>query len=126
MTLTNERLDELAAMEQAATARPWFAVESDDDFFMTQHFVSSVCEGDEPDEIVAGTLIQNCKQVHSISKRWQENAAFIAAARNEFAAMIEQCKEANRLREAMLATYESPTVGGIFSIIEAALKGPTP
>ena len=120
MTLTNTRLDELAAMEQAATAGEWridatlalgaYGVWRYDDATDKVDFICSVIDYAK-DQSFEAVAVRN------------HNAAFIAAARNEFAGMIEQCREANRLREAMKATFEATTFGRVFAIIAEALKG---
>ena len=106
--IPNERLDELAKLEAAATPGPWRLVEPPD-------WAEPIAEQDRRDD------------------------AFRVASRNEFRAMIEQCREANRLREerthwqraahllaARLSTYSGNTVLDELCEIERRMKGPTP
>ena len=66
--IPNERLDELAKLEAAATPGPWRLVEP-------PIWAEPIAEQDRRDD------------------------AFRVASRNEFCAMVEQCREANRLTE---------------------------
>lgn len=140
MTLTNARLDELAAMEQAAYKGPWWRTDPpwgdgsavhagpSDDPHTAEIFVCTFDHFDQQfmrtfDGIDVDDIPDACKSL--------ANLEFIASARNEFAAMIEQCKEANRLREAIEqidlalripAAEYVPAIGDVFTIINS-LKG---
>lgn len=95
----NTRLDELAAMEAAATDGPWT---------LRQRPCELGC-CDDIREVLAQypddeSPMRELATVHGGNAVWLNerepaaNAAFIAAARNEFAAMIEQCRKANQLQ----------------------------
>ncbi|GIJ77038.1 hypothetical protein [Micromonospora phaseoli] len=98
--------DELAEIEElcvAATPGPWFVRLLDDDHAMSLVAVS-VVPGDGrgarwPDfdhrEIVAATLVQQPRYVDAGDERWDENAAFIAMARDAVPRLVA---EVRRLR----------------------------
>lgn len=102
--LTDDDLAELADLADAATPGPWFVRFLDDDYAMNLTAVSTKPDtghGERwPDfdhvDIVAATLVQHPRYVDVADGRWDENARFIAAAREFVPRMIA---EIDRLRK---------------------------
>ncbi|MGI5248937.1 hypothetical protein [Actinacidiphila glaucinigra] len=102
--LSNEELDDLDELAQAATAGPWFVRLLDDDHAMNLVAVSTVPDtglGErwprfDHHEIVAATLVQQPRYVDIADERWDENARFIATARESVPRLINEIR---RLRE---------------------------
>lgn len=96
--MTPEQLDELAALEHAASAGPWYVRDLDDQTCMGARAVStkpdtgrneSMRAGTWPGaEIVAACLIQDPAYVVPADDRFEQNAAFIAAVRNAFPELV--------------------------------------
>ena len=101
--LTEEELTSIAVDAEAATPGPWFVRLLDDDRSMNLTAVSTVPGTDWdscwPDfshgEIIAATLVQHPRYVESADGRWDENAAFIAMARDAVPRLVA---EVRRLR----------------------------
>ncbi|WP_197701345.1 hypothetical protein [Micromonospora coxensis] len=98
--------DELADIEElsaAATPGPWFVRNLDDDSAMGLLAISTVPDSGQGErwpgfdhrEIVAATLVQHPRYVDVADGRWDENAAFIAMARE---AVPRMAAELRRLR----------------------------
>ena len=102
--LTEEELDELDEIEKAATPGPWFVRNLDDTAAMNLVAISTVPDTGHVDrwpefdhgEIVAATLVQKPRYVDCIDGRWDENAYFIATARNKIPLLIAEIR---RLRQ---------------------------
>ncbi|MFI6875320.1 hypothetical protein ACIBL6_17965 [Streptomyces sp. NPDC050400] len=107
--LTEAELDELDEAVQAATPGPWFVRFLDDDWAMNLVAVSTVPDtgrGERwPDfehrEIVAATLVQQPRYVDVADKQWDENARFIAAARDSVPRLIAEVRQLRRQVEAL-------------------------
>lgn len=112
--LTDEELDELEELAGAATPGPWFVRSLDDADAMSLVAVSTVPDtglgerwpGFDHRDIVAATLIQQPRYVDAADERWDENARFIAAARDTVPRLVAEIR---RLRH-QLETI-SPTNG---------------
>ncbi|MFF4838781.1 hypothetical protein [Streptomyces collinus] len=97
-------LDEIEEMCSAATPGPWFVRNLDDDRAMSLVAVSTKMETGRGErwphfdhqEMVAATLVQHPRYVDCVDGRWDENAAFIAMAREAVPKLVEEVK---RLRE---------------------------
>ncbi|MFE0104808.1 hypothetical protein [Streptomyces sp. NPDC059009] len=104
-------LDEIEEMCSAATQGPWFLRNLDDDHVMNLVAVSTVGDTGQDErrpafdhsEIIAATLVQSPRYVDSADGQWDENAAFIAMARDAVPRLVQ---EVRRLRE--LASPELP------------------
>jgi hypothetical protein len=98
--LTDADLAELEELCNAATPGPWFVRQLDDDFAMSLVAVSTIPDtglGErwprfDHHEIVAATLIQHPRYVDVADEHWDENAHFIAAARQSIPRLIDEIK----------------------------------
>jgi hypothetical protein len=107
--LSDEELDELDELATAATPGPWFVRTLDDTDAMNLVAVSTVPDTGLAErwpsfdhrEIVAATLIQQPRYVDSADERWDENAHFIAAARDNIPRLIADIR---RLRQQLETT----------------------
>ncbi|SEQ62749.1 hypothetical protein SAMN05216188_10478 [Lentzea xinjiangensis] len=105
--LTDKELDELDELATAATPGPWFVRALDDDYAMNLIAVSTVPDTGLGErwpsfahgEIVAATLVQQPRYVDSSDERWDENARFIAAARDGVPRLIAEIKRLRRQLE---------------------------
>lgn len=103
----SEKQDEgeldLAGIEEicaAATPGPWFVRTLDDDRAMNLVAVSTVPDAGEGErwptfsheEIVAATLVQHPRYVDCADEHWDENAAFIAMAREAVPQLVAEVK----------------------------------
>jgi hypothetical protein len=103
-SLTDEGLAEIDDLLDSATPGPWYVRLLDDDFSMNIVAVSTVsgegAPGSFPDfnrsEIVAATLVQHPGYVNIEDGRWDENANFIAVARDLVPQLLA---EVRRLRK---------------------------
>ncbi|MGO4612656.1 hypothetical protein AB4305_11760 [Nocardia sp. 2YAB30] len=102
--LTDTELDQLDALARAATPGPWFVRLLDDEHAMNLVAVSTVPDtglGErwptfDHHQIVAATLIQQPRYVDTADERWDDNALFIAHARQAVPRLID---EVRRLRQ---------------------------
>lgn len=102
--LTDEELAAIEELADAATPGPWFVRHLDDDQAMNLVAISTAPDtgrGERwPDfdhrEIVAATLIQHPRYADVADERWDENAQFIANARQDIPRLIAEIK---RLRQ---------------------------
>jgi hypothetical protein len=94
-----QQLNELEALCVQATPGPWFVRHLDDSHSMNLVAVSTIQDrahlpwpeyGHET--IVAATLIQEPRYVDHAAGRWDEDAAFIAAARTAMPQLIAEVK----------------------------------
>ncbi|MGW4660276.1 hypothetical protein ACWEP2_39175 [Streptomyces sp. NPDC004279] len=112
--LTNEELDELDELAGAATPGPWFVRGLDDADAMSLVAVSTVPDtglgerwpGFDHRDIVAAPLVQHPRYVDATDERWDENAHFIAAARDTVPRLVAEIR---RLRQQLETTR--PTNG---------------
>ncbi|MFF8371478.1 MULTISPECIES: hypothetical protein [Streptomyces] len=101
--ISDEELGEIEELCSAATPGPWFVRSLDDQSAMGLIAVSTAPDTGKgerwPDfdhgEIVAATLIQQPRYVDSVDELWDENAAFIAMAREALPRLVA---EVRRLR----------------------------
>ncbi|WP_240528932.1 hypothetical protein [Streptomyces humi] len=102
-------LAEIEEMCAVATPGPWFVRHLDDSHAMNLLAVSTVADtglGERwPDfdhgELIAATLVQEPRYVDCADERWDENAAFIAMAREAVPRLV---REVRRLRRLLAAT----------------------
>ncbi|MET7728118.1 hypothetical protein [Streptomyces mirabilis] len=105
--LTHEELEELDELARAATPGPWFVRSLDDVDAMSLVAVSTVPDtglgerwpGFDHREIVAATLIQQPRYVDAADERWDENARFIAAARDNIPRLVAEVRRLRRQLE---------------------------
>src|SRR5581483_2475098 len=101
--MSDEELDGIEELASAATPGPWFVRGMDDDQAMSLVAVSTgpdTGKGEgwpafEPGEVVAATLVQHPRYVDIGDAKWDENAAFIAMAREAIPRLVS---EVRRLR----------------------------
>ncbi|MBN6054223.1 hypothetical protein JYK22_19935, partial [Nonomuraea sp. RK-328] len=100
---TDEELAAIEELAEAATPGPWFVRHLDDEHAMNLVAISTVPDTGHherwPDfdhhEIVAATLIQQPRYV--ADERWDENAQFIANARQDIPRLIAEIKRLRQL-----------------------------
>jgi hypothetical protein len=103
---------ELAAIQErsdAATAGPWFVRDLDDDKAMSLVAISTVEDtglGErwpsfDHGQIIAATLVQSPRYVDIDDERWDENARFLAHARQDIPRLIAEIR---RLRHLLAAS----------------------
>ncbi|WP_406353426.1 hypothetical protein [Streptomyces sp. NBC_00658] len=96
-------LDAIEELCTVATPGPWFVRSLDDEYAMSLVTVGTVEDTGQgerwPDfdhgEMVAATLVQQPRYVDCADERWDENAAFIAMAREVVPRLVA---EVRRLR----------------------------
>jgi hypothetical protein len=97
------REDELKEIEElcsAATPGPWFVRALDDDSAMNLVAVSTHPDTGRSErwpqydhgEIIAATLVQHPRYVDTVDERWDENAAFIAMARDSIPRLVAEIR----------------------------------
>ncbi|WP_206025172.1 hypothetical protein [Micromonospora zingiberis] len=100
MRMREDELTEIEELCAAATPGPWFVRSLDDEHAMNLVAVSVVPDDGAgarwPDfdhrEIVAATLVQQPRCVDSGDERWDENAAFIAMARQAVPRLVAEIR----------------------------------
>ncbi|GAA1662704.1 hypothetical protein [Fodinicola feengrottensis] len=113
----NMREDELEDIEElcgAASPPPWFVRQLDDDWAMGLVAVSTTPDtglGErwpefDHGEIIAATLVQQPRYVDSVDGLWDQNAAFIAMAREAVPRLVS---EVRRLRALLAETDSHPS-----------------
>ncbi|MEU8218274.1 hypothetical protein AB0C47_21225 [Micromonospora taraxaci] len=103
--MTEQELAEIEEIANAATPGPWYVRQLDDDFAMSLVAVSTIPDtglGERwPDfdhhEIVAATLVQQPRYVDVTDERWDENAQFIASARQNIPRLIAEVRRLRHL-----------------------------
>lgn len=98
-------LDEIEELCAAATPGPWFVRHLDDESAMNLVAISTAPDTGEtqrwPDfdyqELIAATLVQHPRYVDCADSRWDENAAFIAMAREAVPRLVREIKRLQRL-----------------------------
>ncbi|MEV6107041.1 hypothetical protein AB0M28_20345 [Streptomyces sp. NPDC051940] len=111
--LTHEDLADIEERTQAATPGPWHVRQLDDDYAMSLVAISTTPDtgrGERwPDfdhqQIVAATLVQQPRYVDVADDRWDENALFIAHARDDIPRLIAEIRRLQHL----LATKDQKT-----------------
>ncbi|MFE7032741.1 hypothetical protein ACFU9Y_20725 [Streptomyces sp. NPDC057621] len=101
-------LDEIEELCSVATPGPWFVRSLDDDHAMNLVAVSTAEDTGQgerwPDfdhkELIAATLVQHPRYVDCADGRWDENAAFIAMAREAVPGLVLEIKRLRRLLSA--------------------------
>lgn len=77
-------LADLEAKAKAATPGAWHIIEADDERLMSAVYVATTPEdatpGETPENVIAVTLLQSPRVACIADEKWDENAAFIAAA----------------------------------------------
>ncbi|WP_327128770.1 hypothetical protein [Streptomyces sp. NBC_01727] len=109
--LTDEELAEIEELTEATTPGPWYVRTLDDDWAMNLVAVSTLPDtgrGERwPDfdhrQIVAATLVQQPRYVDVADARWDENAQFIANARQDIPRLIAKIRLLRQLLEAKTA-----------------------
>jgi len=102
--LTDEELAEIQELAEAATPGPWHVRFLDDDYAMNLVAISTTPDtglGERwPDfdhrQIVAATLVQQPRYVDVADERWDENARFVAAAREAVPRLIAEIRRLRR------------------------------
>lgn len=100
-----EELQEIEELCSAATPGPWQVRTLDDDSAMNLVAVSTVPGADAGErwpgfdhrDLVAATLVQHPRYVDVGDERWDENAAFIAMARDAVPRLIEEVRRPRAL-----------------------------
>ena len=103
-SVSEEELSEIEELCDAATSGPWFVRTLDDDHAMNLVVVSTAPDTGLAErwpsfdhrEMVAATLVQHPRYVDVADERWDENAAFIAMAREMIPRLV---MEVRALRE---------------------------
>jgi|SRR5882757_2547396 len=98
--MREDEIEEIEELCSAATPGPWYVRTLDDDSAMNLVAVSTVPDTGEAErwpnfdhrEIVAATLVQHPRYVDSGDERWDENAAFIAMARDAVPRLVSEVK----------------------------------
>ncbi|GGR04078.1 hypothetical protein [Streptomyces netropsis] len=98
--MREDELEEIEELCSAATPGPWFVRTLDDSHAMNLVAVSTAPDSGHaerwPDfdhrEIIAATLVQYPRYVDSGDERWDENAAFIAMAREAIPRLVEEIR----------------------------------
>ncbi|MEV5571280.1 hypothetical protein AB0L06_14615 [Spirillospora sp. NPDC052269] len=111
--LSDEELDSLEEVADAATPGPWYVRQLDDTHAMCLVAVSTVPDSGRnerwPDfdhgQIVAATLIQAPRYVDVADDFWDQNAQFIADARRDVSRLIA---EVRRLRSLLNTGNDEP------------------
>ncbi|MBK3566108.1 hypothetical protein [Streptomyces sp. MBT62] len=107
-------LDGIEELCSAATPGPWFVRSLDDDYAMSLVAVSTAEDtglGErwpefDHGELIAATLVQQPRYVDCADGRWDENAAFIAMARQ---AVPQLVAEIRRLRALLDSSVNRPS-----------------
>ncbi|WP_405682221.1 hypothetical protein [Streptomyces sp. NBC_01238] len=111
--MTEEDLASIDEVARAATPGPWHVRQLDDHFAMSLVAISTVPDtgtGERwPDfdhhHIVAATLIQHPRYVDVADEHWDENAHFIANAREDGPRLISEIR---RLRDLLETKDQDP------------------
>ncbi|MEW1774800.1 hypothetical protein [Streptomyces sp. NPDC086777] len=103
-------LDEIEDMCAMATPGPWFVRNLDDSHAMNLRAVSTVADTGRGErwpefdhrELIAATLVQEPRYVDCADERWDENAAFIAMARDAVPRLVKEVRRLRRLLAAVV------------------------
>jgi|GEM_PF-1330345 len=121
-----QRLREIEERVIKATPGPWYAHNLDDDMSMNVFLVATTPEEPDPwwdgeeeaKKVVAITLLQSPRVADVADGRWEENAGFIAHAREDvpwLLSLIREREEENRRLRERLDRLE----GGIQRLIQS-------
>ncbi|MEV6205670.1 hypothetical protein [Kitasatospora sp. NPDC051914] len=105
--LADEELAEIEELAGAATPGPWHVRFLDDDHAMNLVAISTVPDtgrgerwpGFDHGQNVAATLVQQPRYVDIADERWDENAFFIANARQDIPRLIAEVRRLRRMLE---------------------------
>ncbi|WP_171165910.1 hypothetical protein [Streptomyces sp. I05A-00742] len=105
--LSGQELSDIEELAAAATPGPWHVRQLDDDRAMGLVAVSTVPDtglGErwpqfDHQRLVAATLVQHPRYVDVADERWDENARFIAAARQDVPRLVAEIRRLRRLLE---------------------------
>ncbi|MFF8961093.1 hypothetical protein [Streptomyces sp. NPDC014894] len=105
--MRSDEIEEIEELCAAATPGPWFVRTLDDESAMGLVAISTVPDTGlserwpefDHGEIVAATLVQRPRYVDVADECWDENAAFIAMARESIPRLVSEVK---RLRRKLL------------------------
>ncbi|MEU3849729.1 hypothetical protein [Streptomyces sp. NPDC029554] len=100
-------LDTIEELCAAATPGPWFVRNVDDEHAMNLVAVSTGegtgrterWPGFDHRELIVATLVQQPRYVDCADERWEENAAFIAMARDALPRLVAEVKRLRLLVE---------------------------
>ncbi|MPY56806.1 hypothetical protein [Streptomyces spongiae] len=103
--MREDELEEIQDLCSAATPGPWFVRALDDDSAMNLVAVSVTPDTGRAErwpefdhrEMVAATLVQHPRYVDSGDERWDENAAFIAMAREAVPRLVAEVRHLRAL-----------------------------
>jgi hypothetical protein len=113
--LPEQELAEIEARAEMATPGPWHVRQLDDEDAMSLIAVSTVPDTGKgerwPDfdhgEIVAATLIQQPRYVDLSDERWDVNADFIAAARQDVPRLIAEIRRLRNMLDRAVRAEQS-------------------
>jgi hypothetical protein len=96
--LTDGQLEHLLQLARKATPTPWYVRHLDDSDAMNLIAISTARDSGQGErfpnfnasEIVAATLVQAPRYVDIADGKWDENAAFIAAAASAIPLLVEE------------------------------------
>ena len=103
--MTDQELREIHERAAAASPGPWFTRLLDDDYAMNLVAITNAASDEdswsEPDgsELVAATLVQHPRYVCHDDGRWDENADFIAHAREDVPRLLAEVARLRSLLE---------------------------
>lgn len=108
-SISEEELTEIEELCSAATPGPWFVRFLNDQDAMNLVAVSTAPDSNQAErwpgfdhgEMVAATLVQKPRYIDNADERWDENAAFIAMAREalpRLAAEVRHLRDSTRSR----------------------------
>ncbi|MFF4696444.1 hypothetical protein [Streptomyces chattanoogensis] len=114
--LSDEELAEIEERAHAATPGPWHVRQLDDGHAMSLVAISTVPDcghgerrpGFDHRTMVAATLVQQPRYVDVADERWDENAHFIASARQDIPRLVA---EIHRLRHLLAGQDHKPGDG---------------
>lgn len=114
--LTEEELAEIEELAAAATPGPWHVRQLDDNSAMSLVAISTVPDTGNGErwphfdhrQIVAATLVQQPRYADVADERWDENATFIAHARQDIPRLITEIR---RLRHLLDPKDQQPEEG---------------
>lgn len=105
--MDEQELADIEELSAAATPGPWYVRNLDDDRAMTFIAVSTVPDTGQGErwpefdhrDIVAATLVQHPRYVDCADECWDQNAAFIALAREAMPRLLGEVRRLKALLE---------------------------
>jgi hypothetical protein len=105
--ITDDELAEVDELVSAATPGPWHVRSLDDEWAMNLVTISTVPETGRQErwpqfdsgEMVAATLVQHPRYIDIADQRWDENAQFIAQARDLIPRLTEEIRRLRRINK---------------------------